>query len=92
MFHFLTDPADRRCYVATLLRTLVPGGHAVIATFAPDGPPKCSGLDVVRYDEASIAAELGPGFALSDSRRETHTTPWKTEQRFIYLTALQHLP
>lgn len=89
-FHFLTDPADRRGYVASLIRTLQPGGHVVIATFALDGPPKCSGLEVVRYDEASIAAELGPDFALRDSRRETHTTPWQTEQRFIYFH-FQHL-
>jgi trans-aconitate methyltransferase len=89
-FHFLTDPADRRGYVSTLLRTLQPGGHVVIATFAPDGPPKCSGLEIVRYDEASILSELGPSFALRESRRETHTTPWQTEQRFIYFR-FQHL-
>lgn len=91
VFHFLTTPADRRGYVATLRRTLQPVGHAVIATFAPDGPAKCSGLDVVRYDEASIAAELGPDFVLRDSRRETHQTPWQTEQRFGYFR-FEHLP
>ncbi|PYJ09215.1 MAG: SAM-dependent methyltransferase [Verrucomicrobia bacterium] len=91
VFHFLTDPADRRGYVSTLLRTLQPGGHVVIATFAPDGPPKCSGLEIVRYDEASLVAELGPSFALRESHRETHTTPWQTEQRFIYFR-FQHLP
>ena len=91
VFHFLTDLSDRRGYVATLLRTLQPGGHVVLATFAPDGPPKCSGLEVVRYDEASMTAELGPGFVLRDSRRETHTTPWQTEQRFIYFR-FEHLP
>jgi len=90
-FHFLTDPADRRGYVSTLLRALQPGGHVIIATFAMDGPPKCSGLEVVRYDKASIVAELGPAFVLRESRRETHTTPWQTEQRFIYFR-FQHLP
>jgi hypothetical protein len=69
---------------------LQPGGHVVLATFAPDGPPKCSGLPVVRYDEAAIAAELGPAFVLRDSRRETHHTPWQTEQRFIYFR-FQHV-
>jgi SAM-dependent methyltransferase len=91
VFHFLTNPVERRGYVSTLLRTLQPGGHVVIATFAPDGPPKCSGLEVVRYDEASITTELGPSFALRESRRETHTTPWETEQRFIYFR-FQYLP
>lgn len=83
VFHFLTAPDDRRKYVATLRRALQPGGHVIIATFALDGPPKCSGLDVMRHDERSIAAELGPQFALRDVRRETHVTPWKSEQRFI---------
>lgn len=90
VFHFLTAPTDRRAYVVTLLRTLQPGGDVVIATFAPEGPPKCSGLEVVRYDEASIATMLGPDFARRDSRREIHVTPWQTEQRFIYFH-FQHL-
>lgn len=83
-FHFLTDADDRACYVATLRKTLNPGGTAIIATFALDGPPKCSGLDVVRYDEQSIARELGDEFGLRDVRRETHVTPGKAEQRFSY--------
>jgi 2-polyprenyl-3-methyl-5-hydroxy-6-metoxy-1,4-benzoquinol methylase len=84
LFHFLTEPSDRRAYVSTLQRTLQPAGHVIIATFALDGPPKCSGLPVLRYDEASIEAELGDNFVLRESRRETHTTPWQTEQRFSY--------
>jgi hypothetical protein len=83
-FHFLTDPADRRGYVSTLKRTLEPGGHVIIATFAIDGPAQCSGLPVVRYDDVSVAAELGSAFTLRELRRETHITPWRTEQRFIY--------
>lgn len=90
VFHFLTAPDDRRGYVAALHRTLKPGGHAIIATFAPDGPPKCSGLDVMRHDERSITAELGPEFALRDVRRETHVTPWESEQRFMYFR-FEHL-
>jgi hypothetical protein len=70
--------------VATLRQTLQPGGTVIIATFALDGPPKCSGLDVVRYDEQSILAELGTEFRLQEIRRETHVTPWDSEQRFIY--------
>jgi hypothetical protein len=56
-----------------------------------NGPVKCSGLEVVRYDEASIAAELGPHFVLRDSKREIHQTPWGTEQRFIYFR-FEHVP
>jgi hypothetical protein len=84
VFHFLTVADDRRGYVATLRRTLLPGGAVIISTFALDGPPKCSGLDVMRYDEQSILAELGPEFRLLEVRRETHVTPWQSEQRFIY--------
>jgi hypothetical protein len=83
-FHFLTDAGDRAWYVATLRKTLNAGGTAIIATFALDGPPRCSGLDVVRYDEQSIAAVLGEGFALRDVRREVHSTPGKAEQRFSH--------
>jgi 2-polyprenyl-3-methyl-5-hydroxy-6-metoxy-1,4-benzoquinol methylase len=84
VFHFLTSPEDRRAYVATLRKTLQPGGALVLSTFATDGPPKCSGLDVMRYDEPAMRAELGAEFQLQESRRETHITPWESEQRFIY--------
>lgn len=84
VFHFLTDADDRYAYVSTLRRTLRPGGSVVMSTFALDGPTKCSGLDVVRYDEASILAELGTEFQLQDVRREVHMTPRNSEQRFVY--------
>lgn len=84
VFHFLTDPLDRRAYLATLRKSLQPGGAVVLSTFATDGPPKCSGLDVMRYDEVTMRAELGVEFQLQETRRETHITPWESEQRFIY--------
>ena len=84
VFHFLTAPEDRRAYLAALRRTLNPGGAVIIATFAPEGPSRCSGLDVVRYDQQSMLAELGPEFRLHEVRLETHVTPWGAEQRFIY--------
>jgi len=84
LFHFLTDAGDRARYVATLRKALTPSGAAIIATFATDGPSRCSGLDVMRHDERSIGLELGPEFTLREIRRETHLTPWQSEQRFIY--------
>jgi hypothetical protein len=81
-FHFLTDPADRRRYRAALSAGLEVGGSLVIAAFAPDGPPRCSGLEVVRYDAASLASELGSGFVLEEESRELHRTPQGKEQRF----------
>jgi ubiquinone/menaquinone biosynthesis C-methylase UbiE len=84
VFHFLTDPEDRKKYVETLRRTLIPSGHVIIATFAIDGPLKCSGLEVARYDAPSICAALGAGFQLVEQVDETHTTPWDTKQKFSY--------
>ncbi|TQF37883.1 SAM-dependent methyltransferase [Bradyrhizobium sp. UNPF46] len=83
-FHFLTDPRDRAAYVERLRSALAPGGHVIIATFAPDGPEKCSGLPVQRHDSASLAAELGPDFALIETQRETHHTPWDSTQAFQF--------
>jgi SAM-dependent methyltransferase len=84
VFHFLTEPADRSAYVARLTGALRPGGRAIIATFAEDGPTRCSGLPVKRYSPDLLAAELGPAFRLVDSEREEHVTPFGTVQAFTY--------
>ncbi|MGX1318620.1 trans-aconitate methyltransferase [Bradyrhizobium sp. USDA 377] len=83
-FHFLTDPDDRAAYVERLRSAVRPGGQVVIATFAPDGPEKCSGLPVQRHDSASLAAELGPEFELVEARSEMHRTPWDSKQSFQF--------
>lgn len=83
VFHFLTAAADRQAYARVASRALGSDGQIIIATFAPDGPTRCSGLDVVRYDGAALAAEF-PGFALREEARETHLTPGGTEQRFVH--------
>jgi len=81
-FHFLTSGKARRQYVDVLRRSLQPGGQLIIATFAPDGPQRCSGLEIVRYDADSLSRVLGSSFRLLESRRETHLTPQGREQRF----------
>jgi ubiquinone/menaquinone biosynthesis C-methylase UbiE len=83
-FHFLIDPADRSAYVARMKQAVKPGGHVIIGTFAIDGPEKCSGLPVNRYDAVGLAKELGAGFVLVDSRRHEHSTPWKSAQPFQF--------
>lgn len=83
-FHFLTDPRDRADYVERLRSAVAPGGHIIIATFALDGPEKCSGLPVQRYDSASLSDELGPEFELVEARSETHHTPWNSTQAFQF--------
>jgi len=83
-FHFLTDPADRMSYVALAGKTVPGGGHLVLASFADDGPKRCSDRDVCRYNAATMAAELGAGFSLIQESRETHITPRGTSQAFFY--------
>ena len=86
VFHFLTDQADQFAYVDRLKRAVSPEGHVIIGTFAPDGPERCSGLPVVRYDAASLARVFGSDFALIDARRHQHTTPWGAIQQFQFST------
>ena len=83
-FHFLTDPRDRAAYVERLLSAVAPAGQVIIATFAPDGPEKCSGLPVQRHDSASLSAELGPEFELVETQSEIHHTPWHSTQAFQF--------
>ncbi len=82
VFHFLLDPNDRAACAALLARTVPRGGHAVIATFALDGPERCSGLETRRYDGEALAAELGPRFELLKSVPEMHETPADGRQSF----------
>ena len=84
VFHFLTEPEQRTAYVAKVLHAVKPGGHLIVSTFGPEGPPKCSGLNVVRYDAASLHREFGRPFRLLESRKELHETPFGTVQQFVY--------
>jgi SAM-dependent methyltransferase len=84
VFHFLTSAEDRWRYLRSLAAGLRSGGHVVIATFASDGPARCSGLEVVCYEPSSLAATLGPPFALVKVEREVHVTPSGAVQPFQY--------
>jgi SAM-dependent methyltransferase len=83
VFHFLTEQADRDAYVRALLRSLRPGGWVVIGAFSLSGPPRCSGLDVVRYDASSLQRALGSQFSLSAAAEQTHLTPDGRPQHFV---------
>jgi ubiquinone/menaquinone biosynthesis C-methylase UbiE len=82
--HFLTQERERDRYSVQLNRAVAAGGHAVLATFAPDAPPRCSGLRVRRYDSAELKDLPGEGWALRDQRRDVHRTPSGSEQPFTY--------
>lgn len=84
VFHFLTREEERQNYLQALTRALQPGGWLVLATFALDGPEKCSGLPVERYDADKMRTTLGNRFELVESREECHTTPAGGEQKFTY--------
>lgn len=75
VFHFLTDADDRARYVATASAVVRRGGTLIIATFAPDGPLRCSGLEVARYSPESIAQEFAEAFTLQHGFAHSHTTP-----------------
>lgn len=84
VFHFLTPATDRTAYVERVRRSVRRGGHVIIGTFGPEGPTKCSGLDVKRYDADSLHGEFGRCFRLIDSTKELHLTPFGTTQQFLY--------
>lgn len=91
VFHFLTDSADRQRYVDLAARTVHVGGYLIIGTFAIDGPQKCSGLEVCRYDAAGLSRELGSRFKLIKNVRHQHTTPAGKLQQFFF-GVFQHSP
>ena len=84
VFHFLIKPEERQRYIATLRRSLEPQGQLIIASFGPEGPLRCSGLEVMRYTPEALSAELGSSFHLVESAEEFHTTPTGAKQQFVY--------
>ncbi len=84
VFHFLTTSGDRAAYVRAVLRSVKVGGHVIVATFAEDGPDRCSGLPVVRYGPDTLHAQFGDAFTLLSHEREAHHTPNGMVQQFVY--------
>jgi len=84
VFHFLTEAEDRARYVAQVSQAVRPGGYVIVATFADDGPTRCSGLPVHRYSTEALHDEFGSEFRLVASERENHETPGGEIQAFIY--------
>jgi 2-polyprenyl-3-methyl-5-hydroxy-6-metoxy-1,4-benzoquinol methylase len=84
VFHFLTEQSERVAYVRQVEKAVKLGGHVIVATFGPNGPLKCSGLDVMRYDAEALHGEFGRAFELVDHLTEDHKTPGGTVQQFVY--------
>ncbi len=86
VFHFLAGE-EVETYRDLMNRAVAPDGSVIIATFAPDGPDRCSGLPVTRYSVDELGATLGSGFEVVECRREVHTTPAGTVQPFVWVAA-----
>ena len=84
VFHFLTAPEQRTAYVRQVARSVKAGGHVIVSAFGPEGPTKCSGLEVMRYDADSLHREFGKRFRLVESSTELHYTPFEATQQFLY--------
>jgi len=84
VFHFLDAMEQRVAYIRQVAKAVKPGGHVIVSTFGPEGPTKCSGLDVVRYDAESLHNQFGVKFRLLESSKELHATPFGTTQQFLY--------
>jgi 2-polyprenyl-3-methyl-5-hydroxy-6-metoxy-1,4-benzoquinol methylase len=84
VFHFLTALEQRVAYVSNVARSVKRGGHVVVSTFGPEGPTRCSGLEVMRYDAESLHGQFGKRFRLVESSKELHNTPFGTTQQFLY--------
>ena len=84
VFHFLTSLEQRVAYVRQVTHAVKPRGHVIVSTFGPEGPTKCSGLEVMRYDAESLRGEFGEHFRLVESSKELHQTPFGTTQQFLY--------
>lgn len=91
VFHFMVAREDREGYLEVLARTLRPGGHLILATFGPEGPEQCSGLQVSRYSPESIAQTLGTDYQPVSSQLREHRTPSGRTQQFMY-AHLRYLP
>jgi 2-polyprenyl-3-methyl-5-hydroxy-6-metoxy-1,4-benzoquinol methylase len=84
VFHFLTASEQRAAYIRQVANAVKPGGHVIVSTFGPEGPSKCSGLDVIRYDAESLHNQFGVRFRLVESSKELHSTPFGTTQQFLF--------
>lgn len=89
VLHFLVDATDQEKYAQVLKQTVAPGGHVIVAAFAPGGPTRCSGLSIVQYDAERISRLLAPEFALLEETSELHITPANKQQKFAYFRLIR---
>ena len=84
VLHFLTEPERVARYLDRMALAVDVGGHAIIATFALDGPDSCSGLPVQRYSPDTLQQTLGSVFKAARFEHESHLAPDGVTQEFTY--------
>lgn len=83
-FHFLTTPEQVDSYIQLVKKHVKQ--FISIGTFSTNGPEKCSGLVIKKYDGPSLTGLFEPTFKTLNCRTEDHTTPFNTTQNFIFCT------
>lgn len=83
-FHFLTTDEQVAHYVEAASAAIKKDGYLILATFAKDGPTKCSGLDIRQYSAEQLDL-LFPQFELIKSMNITHQTPFESSQNFVFV-------
>ena len=80
-FHFLTSEKDINTYINLVGEF---ANHIVLGTFSKNGPLKCSELPISQYNAEDLQALLKSDFELVSSHYEDHTTPFDTQQNFLF--------
>ena len=83
-FHFLKDSSQINNYVELANSSLNSKGKIILGTFSSNGPLKCSGLEISRYNSSSINEIFKKHFILLNHRISTHPTPFDTFQEFLF--------
>jgi len=83
-FHFLTDEQEITNYLQTAQENINPTGVLVIGTFSEQGPKKCSGIEIKRYSENTMADRLKKFFEKIKCITVDHKTPFDTFQNFVF--------
>ena len=82
LFHFLNSSEEKNSYLKNLKRFLKADGFVILFAFSENGPLKCSGLEITRYDEKTMIELLAPHFKCIHFQKESHLTPGNKEQKF----------
>lgn len=84
VLHFLVKENQQKTYFATLKKVVQKCGYVIISAFSKEGAKKCSGLDVVNYDQNMLSERLGDDFELIEAFDYIYHMPSGNTRPFIY--------